>query len=165
MLDDLGDDEFLTWAREAGFAELAELMLWRWDPEDRAGHFPESAGWYVGTAQSTLYGLRAGDDRDRFVQRIRANAIDGTEPAYSDEALTELYDRVERWLGISPPLWRFHRDLAVLRALPFHCHLGEDPVPEAAVAAVLAICRESGLRGSRIRPHLGRKPRHLRGGA
>ena len=73
LLSELSDEEFLRWARETGFGELAELMLWRWDPRECADEFPSSSDRYEGRAQTVLYGLRAGDDASRFAQRLRTN--------------------------------------------------------------------------------------------
>jgi hypothetical protein len=123
-LSDMSHDEFLRWAREAGFVELAELLLWRWDPSDRAGKFPDSAGAYSGKAETMLYGLRAGDDRDGFVQRVRANRGPGDDPAsMDDDTLRSLHASIQRWLALSLPRWREQSELATLRALPFHCHV------------------------------------------
>src|SRR4051794_27479950 len=72
-LSDLSHDLFLRWAREAGVVELSALLLWRWDAEGQADAFPDSADAYCGSAQTILYGLRAGDDVDRFLERVRAN--------------------------------------------------------------------------------------------
>jgi hypothetical protein len=123
QLSDLSHEEFLRWARDTGFAELAALMLWRWDPRDCADAFPESANFYWDKAQTTLYGLQAGDDQARFIQRLRANAGIDAGPAYATETLARLHARVERWLAISLPLWRHESELAALRSLPFHCHI------------------------------------------
>lgn len=122
-ISDLAHEDFLRWARETGFAELEALMLWRWDPDRRADDFPDSGDHYRGAAQSSLYGLQAGDDELAFATRLRANTHDDAGPEYSDEALASLYERVQRWLAISIPRWDYESAMAALRALPFHCHI------------------------------------------
>jgi hypothetical protein len=125
-LSDLSHEAFLRWARETGFAELSALLLWRWDADGQADEFPDSADAYLGAAQTMLYGLRAGDGVDGFMERLRANRGPGGDPALLDDAtLRSLHTRIQRWLALSLPRWREESDLAALRELPFHCHISK----------------------------------------
>jgi len=76
-----------------------------------------------------LHGLRAGDDVDRFTARVRANERAIADPAFLDaDTLQRLHARIQRWLALSLPLWRYNATLAALQALQFHCHISKyDP--------------------------------------
>ena len=122
--DSFADERFLAWAQETGFAELAEILLWRWDIDGIAADFPVDRAGYLGTAETTLYGLRAGDDDAAFKLRMRANtAHEADHPALADGVLDPLHAFVVAWAPRSFAEWARRTTLARLRTLPFHYHV------------------------------------------
>ncbi|WP_156391721.1 MULTISPECIES: hypothetical protein [unclassified Nocardioides] len=122
-LHDLTKDEFARWSSAHGYAELAQLLLFRWDPDGVANDYPISALDYHSEAQSIVLGLWMGDDREVFARRLRNNNRFAPGSFLTDESIEELWGHLTRWLPLSIFRWWHEFMVEGLRALPFHCHL------------------------------------------
>src|SRR3954468_15284766 len=58
--ESLSEEEYARWGNEAGFAELRQLLFWRWDPIGVGDAFPVTADEYDLYARVLLSRLRAG---------------------------------------------------------------------------------------------------------
>ncbi|WP_182376506.1 hypothetical protein [Nocardioides sp. WS12] len=122
-LQDLTREEFGRWSAEAGRAELATILLFRWDPDQAANEYPESSTAYESEAHSIVLGLWMNDDRETFGRRLRGNSRLRAEACVADEVLDDLWRLVDNWLPRSIGHWWRNTSMQRLRSLPFHCHL------------------------------------------
>jgi hypothetical protein len=111
------EDEWLSpgqterWADEAGFGELRQVLLWRWDPIGLAESFPNAAGQYDRYARELLALLReqrevdgiAGYLRETEERRMGLRISSDDELRAAAEYILDWRSRsVHRWLQREP---------------------------------------------------------------
>lgn len=121
----LSDLEFRTWCPTA-VEQLAQLLLFRWDPDQVADEFPQSLDHYEGLAHSLILGLRMGDDLAVFKKRMRNQRRLDAPAGCDDESLDRLWFLAHQWLPRSLAHWWNGYAFQGHSSLPYSYNLIDD---------------------------------------
>ena len=106
MADGLTTEEYARWSRIAGYQELTQILLWRWDPIGVQVGFPITAEEYGDCATHLLARLRQGMSATEVAEYLRATARSQMEIDGGDaDSLRELGEYVIAWHERSQRFW------------------------------------------------------------
>jgi hypothetical protein len=106
----LSEEEYARWWNEAGFAEVRQLLFWRWDPIGVDDAFPVIADEYDRYARVLLSRLRAGATAGQVAEYLLEVERSSMGQRFSDDArLREVGERVIAWFEESIPHWMDRR--------------------------------------------------------
>jgi hypothetical protein len=106
----LSEEEYARWWKETGFAELRQLLFWRWDPLGVDDAFPVTADEYDRYAGVLLSRLRAGATAGQVAECLLDVERSSMGQRFSDDAkLREVGERVIEWFEESIPYWMDRR--------------------------------------------------------
>jgi hypothetical protein len=106
----LSAEEYGRWWNEAGFAEVKQLLFWRWDPIGVGDAFPVTADEYDRYARVLLSRLRAGATAGQVAEYLLDVERSSMGQRFSDDAkLREVGERVIAWFEESIPHWMDRR--------------------------------------------------------
>jgi hypothetical protein len=111
--ESLSEEEYARWWNEVGFAELRQLLFWRWDPLGVDDAFPTTADEYDRYARVLLARLRTGMAAGQVAEYLLEVERSSMGRRFSDDAkLHEVAERVIAWFEESVPHWmdRARRD-------------------------------------------------------
>jgi hypothetical protein len=111
--DELLDQaSYELWAAEAGFPELRQILLWRWDPIGVELYFPDADDEYDTYALALLARLHDGATAGavaRYLLWVERTQMDMPKPS-SYGRLRDLGERIVDWYDGSVSRWRERRE-------------------------------------------------------
>ena len=108
--ESLSEQEYARWWHEVGFAELRQLLFWRWDPLGVDDAFPVTAGEYDAYVPVLLSRLRAGATAGEVAEYLLDVERSSMGQRFSDDTeLCEVGERVIAWFEESVPHWMDRR--------------------------------------------------------
>lgn len=105
----LSEEQYALWWNQAGFAELRQVLFWRWDPIGIDDAFPATADEYDTYVRVLLSRLQAGMTASDIATYLLEVEQSSMGRRYSEDAkLRQVGERVITWFEESISHWMDH---------------------------------------------------------